>query len=109
LKFVCFFCCACALYATGSRHHRRTRAPWNESLEGGFVLDFAVNAELTAEPEHAMAELKVDMEESGDWFGGGHLMKQHWPLNLGCWEAGLALFTLLCSHNTDCCHPVCSS
>ena len=29
-----------------------------------------------------MAELRVDVEEAGDWFGGGHLMKQHWPLNL---------------------------
>ena len=44
--------------------------------------------EVVAEPEHAMAELKVDIEEAGDWFGGGHLMKQHWPLNLGCWEVG---------------------
>lgn len=52
------------------------------------MVDFAVNPEMVAEPEHAMAELKVDIAEAGDWFGGGHLMKQHWPLNLGCWEVG---------------------
>ena len=70
-----------------SRLHR-TRAGWNERLAGGFVVDFAVNPDATADPERAMAELTVELEESGDWFGGGHLMRQHWPLNLGCWEVG---------------------
>ena len=77
-----------AMGELGLGHRRRTQARWNEGLVEGFVVDFAVNPELMAEPEHAMAELKVDIAESGDWFGGGHLMKQHWPLNLGCWEVG---------------------
>lgn len=53
-------------------------------------MDFAVNPEacMVDDPDHVMAEIKVDLAESGDWFGGGHLMKQHWPLNLGCWEVG---------------------
>ena len=35
-----------AMAAGGSRHQPRTRAPWNENLEEGFVVDFAVNPEL---------------------------------------------------------------
>ena len=50
----------------------RTRASWNERLAGGFVVDFAVNPDATADPERAMAELTVELEGSGDWFGGGH-------------------------------------
>ena len=36
-----------------------------------------------------MAEFLIDVDQSGEWFGGGHLMRQHWPLNLGCWEVGM--------------------
>ena len=61
---------------------------WSAKLAEGFVAEFSVNAEACVEPEHAMAEFKVDVDAAGDWFGGGHLMKQHWPLNLGCWEVG---------------------
>jgi len=35
-----------------------------------------------------MAELAVELESGGEWYGGGHLMRQHWPLNRGAWEVG---------------------
>ena len=63
-------------------------ARWNAGLEHGFVLDFSVFLNKVADPEHASAEIAVDLAVSGDWFGGGHLMRQHWPLNSGCWEVG---------------------
>ena len=69
-----------------SRSGRRVD-DWSAKL-AEFVAEFSVNAEACDEPEHAMAEFKVDVDVAGDWFGGGHLMKQHWPLNLGCWEVG---------------------
>ena len=48
---------------------------------GGFILQFTA---LRGDE----SEVTVDMESSGSWYGGGHLMKQHWPLNKGCWEVG---------------------
>ena len=66
----------------------RLGARWNEGLAHGFVLDFCVFLNEVADPKHASAEIAVDLATSGDWFGGGHLMRQHWPLNSGCWEVG---------------------
>ena len=71
-----------------AREARRNLAPWNETLTDGFVIDFAVNPDAVVDASNAMAEVKVDVADAGDWFGGGHLIKQHWPLNLGCWEVG---------------------
>ena len=59
------------------------REAWLGDLHhhGGFVLQFTA---LRGDE----SEVTVDMESSGSWYGGGHLMKQHWPLNRGCWEVG---------------------
>jgi hypothetical protein len=35
-----------------------------------------------------VAEICLDMEQSGMWFGGAHLIKQAWPLNDACLEVG---------------------
>jgi hypothetical protein len=35
-----------------------------------------------------MAELVIDLASAGHFYGGGHLMRQHWPLNKGAWEVG---------------------
>ena len=63
-------------------------AAWNENLHDGFVFDFVVFLDALGDPTNASAEIEVDLKTSGDWFGGGHLMRQHWPLNSGCWEVG---------------------
>ena len=54
---------------------------WLGSLTGGFILQFTALHGNTS-------EATVDMSGSGSWYGGGHLMRQHWPLNQGCWEVG---------------------
>ena len=67
---------------------RTSASPWNSNLHDGFIFDFNVFLDKLADPDHASAEFFVDLRTSGDWFGGGHLMRQHWPLNSGCWEVG---------------------
>lgn len=36
----------------------------------------------------SQAEIKLDIESAGHWFGGGHLMRQLWPLNRASLETG---------------------
>ena len=67
---------------------RRRSECWCAKLSSGFVLDFEVNPGACERPSRAMAEIATELEPSGEWFGGGHLMRQHWPLNRGCWEVG---------------------
>ena len=79
----------CDVFSSSRRaSSSRLGARWNEGLEHGFVLDFSVFLSKLSDPDHASAEIAVDLATSGDWFGGGHLMRQHWPLNSGCWEVG---------------------
>jgi hypothetical protein len=74
--------------ASTSRHDKH----WAQGLFDGFHLEYTV--------QHAphtggdMAELLVDMETSGWWFGGSHLMRQHWPLNTGSWEVSARTRTI---------------
>ncbi len=35
-----------------------------------------------------MAEVCLDLQPSGHWFGGGHFMRQLWPLDAASWETG---------------------
>ena len=35
-----------------------------------------------------MAEIITDVDSSGKWFGGGHFVRQEWPLNGACQEVG---------------------
>lgn len=58
---------------------------WAQKLDEGFVCEFSVR-EVPGEVE--MAETTLDIRTSGHWFGGGHFMRQHWPLNLGAFEVG---------------------
>ena len=51
------------------------------SLPGGGVR--YVSCEETE-----MAEILIDMESAGQWFGGAHFMNQLWPLNKVSWELG---------------------
>lgn len=51
-------------------------------LEDGFVLKWIV---LSGAAQ--MAEVQVELE-GAHWYGGGHLMTQHWPLERAMWEVG---------------------
>lgn len=68
--------------AIGNEHR-----DWAEGLRDGFLFEFTV-PEDQSEMHEGCAEVTLNLEASGQWFGGGHLMKQHWPLNKGCWEVG---------------------
>lgn len=61
----------------------REEQSWLQGLEHGFVLDLRVRRSVADQ-----AEITFDMEASGQWFGGAHLMRQLWPLNLASWEVG---------------------
>jgi hypothetical protein len=56
-----------------------------QDLEEGFLLEWSVKNEPST---NHMAEVTLDMNTAGHWFGGGHFMRQHWPLNLGAFEVG---------------------
>ena len=56
---------------------------WAAKLQHGLVLQYRVARGLAD-----CAEIKVDVESAGHWFGGGHLMRQLWPLNRATWELG---------------------
>jgi len=54
-------------------------------LGDGFALDFSMDDERYGD---TTAEILVDLYQSGNWFGGAHQMRSHWPLENGCWEIG---------------------
>jgi len=58
---------------------------WSQELSRGFVIDYKVastNAPIGG------AEIAVHLEPSGYWFGGGHFIRQMWPLNDAALEVG---------------------
>lgn len=63
-----------------------TSSSWSKNLSRGFVLDFLVNS--TAMPSSSGAEIAIHLEPSGYWFGGGHFIRQVWPLNNAALEVG---------------------
>ncbi|CAI7922269.1 unnamed protein product, partial [Closterium sp. NIES-53] len=60
---------------------------WAKKLACGFVCEFSV-AQHAEQEARGMAEVELDMRTAGYWFGGGHYMRQHWPLNRGQFEMG---------------------
>jgi len=56
---------------------------WNRGLANGFILEKRVRSVDTDR-----AEIRIDTETAGQWFGGGHFMRQVWPLNKASWEVG---------------------
>lgn len=54
-----------------------------QGMKDGFLLEFRVRR-LCCD----MAELCVDLGPAGHWFGGGHLMRQLWPLERASLEVG---------------------
>jgi hypothetical protein len=61
---------------------------WTENLTSGFILDYVVQTSEENEYSVEMAEIVTDVESSGKWFGGGHFVRQEWPLNGACQEVG---------------------
>ena len=57
--------------------------PWSGGLANGFVLEKRVSGAGTD-----MAEIRIDVDSAGRWFGGAHFMNQLWPLNKAVWETG---------------------
>ena len=55
-----------------------------QSLTHGFSLDFRVSPTTG----HSCAEIGVQLAPSGFWFGGGHFIRQMWPLNDAALEVG---------------------
>lgn len=55
-----------------------------QALSRGFMLDFRVRASSSV----SCAEIAVHLAPSGFWFGGGHFIRQLWPLNDAALEVG---------------------
>ena len=65
-----------------------------QGLSSGFLCEFSVLKHLPSVSADGaslpggqpMAEVELNMRLAGHWFGGGHYMRQHWPLDLGEFE-----------------------
>jgi hypothetical protein len=68
-----------------SGHHVKGNHGWSEKMSKGFVLEFKIAADLAPSTG---AEISVHLEPSGHWFGGGHFIRQIWPLNDASLEVG---------------------
>lgn len=54
-----------------------------QSLDQGFVLELHLSRDYAS-----TAEVTVELEPSGHWFGGAHFIRQLWPLNQAAIELG---------------------
>ena len=61
---------------------------WTKNLSSGFIVDYEVKTFEGNEFSVEMAEIVTDVESAGKWFGGGHFVRQEWPLNGACLEVG---------------------
>jgi hypothetical protein len=59
---------------------------WTKNMKRGFVLEYEIACDLAK--ESSGAEIAIRMERSGHWFGGGHFIRQIWPLNDASLEVG---------------------
>lgn len=60
---------------------------WTKNMKRGFVLEYEIAADL-AKGVKSGAEIAIRLETSGHWFGGGHFIRQIWPLNDASLEVG---------------------
>ena len=52
---------------TVRRHAKKlTNPPASQGIEGGYAVDYRVHKTVATQ-----AELKIDIESAGHWFGGG--------------------------------------
>lgn len=60
--------------------------PHLQGLKNGFHVSFSIRQPAHPRHRRLFAELTLNLESAGNWYGGGHLMRQHWPLEKGLWE-----------------------
>ena len=61
---------------------------WASGVGEGFLLEFSVPSELDINGNTEQAEINVDLQSGGRWYGGAHLLRQLWPLDRAQWEMG---------------------
>ena len=59
---------------------------WTRNMKRGFVVEYEIAGDLAKEASGA--EISIRLERSGHWFGGGHFIRQIWPLNDASLEVG---------------------
>ena len=59
---------------------------WTKNMKRGFVVEYEIAGGLAKEASGA--EISIRLERSGHWFGGGHFIRQIWPLNDASLEVG---------------------
>ena len=59
---------------------------WTKNMDRGFAVEFEVASGAVEGVEGA--EICVRLATSGHWFGGGHFIRQIWPLNDASLEVG---------------------
>ncbi|XRB24724.1 glycoside hydrolase family 31 protein [Pseudoscourfieldia marina] len=104
-KIVVEWVCGSTLEVTRPPNHEEAAVSekdwWLRGRKNAVLVNFRVPS--TAEPvpspdfqpypdegPHAprAAEVSVELDQGGSWYGGAHLMRQHWPLEEGRWEVG---------------------
>ena len=58
---------------------------WAAGLEEGFFLEISVPSKVDIHGNNELAELNVDLQSGGRWYGGAHLLRQLWPLDRSQW------------------------
>ena len=61
---------------------------WAAGLEEGFFLEISVPSKVDIHGNTELAEMSVDLQSGGRWYGGAHLLRQLWPLDRTLWEIG---------------------
>ena len=61
---------------------------WAAGLEEGFFLEISVPSKVDIHGNMELAEMSVDLQSGGRWYGGAHLLRQLWPLDRTQWEIG---------------------
>lgn len=75
--------CVAELFLSPPPCHVGPQDRWCKGLTSGFALEYRVSS------LHAnRAEFTIDLSSSGHWFGGGHFIRQVWPVDHAALEVG---------------------
>jgi hypothetical protein len=62
---------------------------WAAGVGEGFLLELSVPSDVDdVNGNTEQAEINVDLQTGGRWYGGAHLLRQLWPLDRAQWELG---------------------
>ena len=70
----------------GGTDENSKSSTWTKNMKRGFVVEYEIASDLAKEASGA--EIAIRLERSGHWFGGGHFIRQIWPLNDASLEVG---------------------